>query len=195
MAGAAVHWVGEFLGLREPAIGAANLAEAVPDMAGMYFVPAMVGLGAPHWDPDARGLLCGLEQSHTAAHLAQAAVESIAYQVADVFFTMREISGVALPVLRADGGATRNGCLMQFQADLLGVPVLRSSNEDLSALGAAIMGGLALGWWGDLGVVAELPRSFDMFTPVWSETERRSRYKGWQEAVRRTRLAPLAEIA
>lgn len=188
MAGAGLQWVGEFLGLADPALSAANLAIRVDGAAGMYFVPAMVGLGAPYWDSHARGLVCGLERSHTAAHLARASIEAIAYQVADVFFSMREAIGSDLPILRADGGATRNDSLMQFQADVLGVPVVRSACEDLSALGAACLGGVTLGWWPGLQVAGDSVATHDTFVPRWTKPERVERYAGWKEAVRRARL-------
>ena len=137
MTGSAVQWVGEFLHLANPAGDAASFAATVPNADGVYFVPAMVGLGAPHWDADARGTIIGLGRSHTSAHLARAAMDAIAYQVADVFFAMEDAAGLTVHELQADGGATRNSTLMQFQADILGRPVLRSANEELSALGAA----------------------------------------------------------
>jgi glycerol kinase len=165
----------------------------VPDAAGIYFVPAMVGLGAPYWDADARGTIAGLGRSHTSAHLARAAVDAIAYQVADVFRAMEAAAGVAIKELHADGGATRNATLMQFQADMLGRPVLRSSNEDLSALGAAWLAGLALGWWNSLAQVEAMPRSADMFTPAIESAMRDSLLSGWRHAVRRARLVPEAE--
>jgi glycerol kinase len=153
----------------------------------------MVGLGAPHWDSEARGTIVGLNRSHTSAHLAHAAIDYIAYQVADVFFAMERAAGVPIRELHADGGATRNSVLMQFQADILGRPVLRSSNEDLSALGAAWLAGLALGWWGSLAEIEALPRSADVFVPAVDFTERNRLYLGWKNAVRRARLTPEAE--
>jgi glycerol kinase len=187
MTGAAVQWAGEFLGLAQPAVEAAALAETVADSDGVYLVPGMVGLGAPHWDAEVRGMLCGLGRGHTRAHLARAAVESIAFQVADVFFAMREATGVPLPALLADGGATRNGSLMQFQADLLGVPVLRAGHEELSALGAAYLGGVALGWWKDLAAVAEMQRVTERFEPAMAASERDRRLEGWRDALHRAR--------
>ena len=151
MTGSAVQWVGEFLRLPDPAREAAALAATVPDADGVYFVPAMVGLGAPYWDASVRGTITGLSRSHTSAHLARAAIEAIAYQVADVFYAMEEAAGRAIGELHADGGATRNP-LMQFQADILGRPVLRSGTEELSALGASLLAGLALGWWSLAGI-------------------------------------------
>ncbi len=187
MTGSAVQWVGEFLEATEPAQSAASLAASVPNAGGVYFVPAMVGLGAPHWDAAARGTITGLGRSHTSAHLAHAAVDAIAYQVADVFVAMEEASGLALRALLADGGATRNSALMQFQADILGRPVLRSTNEELSAIGAAWMAGIALGWWKGLAELSELPHNDDAFSPLMKRTDRDQLYSGWKRAVKHTR--------
>jgi glycerol kinase len=189
MSGAAVQWVGEFLGLKNPIEDAAALAATVPDAAGLVLVPAMVGLGAPHWDAKARGLACNLERSHTAAHLARAAVDAIAHQVADVLETMEDVAQVDLPVLLADGGATRNDTLMQMQSDMIGRPVHRSQQEDLSARGAALLGGLALGWWGGLDELAALNSRADVFKPRMGNADRKKRRETWKLAVRRARLA------
>ncbi len=193
MTGSSVQWVGEFLGLANPTADAVALAATVRDAGGVYFVPAMVGLGAPHWDSAARGSITCLGRSHTAAHLARAAMDSIAYQVADVFLAMEQVAGVPLPELHADGGATRNTELMQFQADLLGRSVHRSSNEELSALGAAWLGGLALGWWNSLADIEALPRNTESFEPKLAPADRDCLYRGWRHALRRTRLREEAE--
>ncbi len=188
MSGAAVQWVGEFLGLTHPVEDAAALAATVPDAAGLILVPAMVGLGAPYWDSAARGLMTNVERSHTAAHLARAAVDAIAFQVADVLEAMETAAQVTLPVLLADGGATRNDVLMQMQADVLGRPVHRSTQEDLSARGAALLGGLTLGWWRSLDELAALPKSVQFFEPKKSQTERERMRGAWRLAVDRARL-------
>jgi len=193
MSGSAVQWVGEFLHLADPAQEAVALAESVQDADGAYFVPAMVGLGAPHWDANARGMIAGLGRSHTAAHLARAAIEAVAYQVADVFFAMEKAGGIAFPGLHADGGATCNGSLMQFQADILGRPVLRSINEELSAIGTSWLAGFALGWWNDLAEIAALPCMTDEFIPAMKIIDRDRLYTGWKNAVRRARLRPEAD--
>lgn len=185
--GGAVDWLGRMLGLDDPAQAVADLAATVPDSGGVYVVPAFAGLGAPHWDADARGLVCGLTRGTTAAHMARATVESIAYQVRDVFDAMRAEAPVALPELLADGGATRNGALMQFQADILGCPVVRSRSTDLSACGAAWLAGLAAGVWRSLEALESLPRETDRFDPRMEEGERRSLHDGWRAAVGRTR--------
>jgi glycerol kinase len=194
MTGSAVQWVGEFLDLADPAQDAAALAGTVADSDGIYFVPAMVGLGAPHWDATARGAITGLGRSHTAAHLARAAIEAIAFQVADVFFAMEESSGIVLPALHADGGATRNRALMQFQADILGRPVLLPAHEELSALGASRLAGLALGWWNDLSDIAHLAGNVESFFPTMKAAERDRRYAGWKTAVKRARQNAEARV-
>ena len=188
MSGAAVQWVGEFLGLPRPIEEAAALANTVPDAAGLILVPAMVGLGAPHWDAAARGVACNMERSHTAAHLAHAAVDAIAFQVADVLEAMEDAAGVKLPVLLADGGAARNDALMQKQANILGRPVHRCTEGDLSARGAAMLGGLALGWWRSLEELAALPKSAQVFEPQMRAADRERLRDAWRLAVRRARL-------
>jgi len=185
MTGSAVQWVGEFLGLANPTEGSIALADTVSEARGVYLVPAMVGLGAPHWNAAARGTITGLERSHTAAHMARAAMDAIAYQVADVFFAMEKIGGISIPVLHADGGATRNDQLMQFQADILERPVLRSTTEDLSALGAAWLGGIALGWWSSIEELERIPKRTEVFEPRMSASCSGILYRGWQDAVSR----------
>jgi glycerol kinase len=192
MTGSGVQWVGEFLQLANAADETAQLAETVESAAGVYFVPAMVGLGAPYWDAQARGTITGLGRAHTSAHLARAAVDAIAYQVADVFFAMEHAMGSRLPNLYADGGATRNKTLMQFQADILGRTVLRSRNEELSAIGAARLAGLTLGWWSGLAEMESLSKCEDSFSPSMTDAEREALGRGWKDAVRRTRVAPEA---
>jgi glycerol kinase len=190
MTGSAVQWVGEFFRLSDPAREAAELAATVTHADGVYFVPAMVGLGAPHWDASARGTITGLGRSHTSAHLARAAVDAIAYQVADVFLAMEKASGLTFSALCADGGAARNHQLMQFQADILCKAVLRSSDLELSALGAAFLAGLALGWWNNLEEITALARPVDTFEAAMQSDERQRLYAGWKAAVARTRLKP-----
>lgn len=183
MAGAAVQWVGAFLGLGEPLRETLALAATVRDAGGVVFVPAMAGLAAPWWNTAVRGCVTGLQTGSTRAHLARAAVEAIAFEVRDVFCAMEGAGGVPLPALRADGGATRNDALMQFQADVLGRPVLRSACEDLSALGAAWLGGLTLGWWGDEAEFGGLGEAPARFIPEMQPEERRQRCAAWQAAV------------
>jgi glycerol kinase len=183
MTGSAVQWIGEFLNLSDPATGASTLAATVPDSAGVYFVPAMGGLCAPHWDAEARGSISGLARVHTAAHLARAAVDAIAYQIADVFFAMEKAASMKFTELCVDGGATRNEFLMQFQADILGCLVLRSKDEELSAVGAAWLAGLALGWWKSPVELSSASQPHEQFTPQISSVLRDSLYAGWNDAV------------
>jgi glycerol kinase len=180
--GSAVEWIGQIVG----ASSVADLAASVHDTGGVYFVPALAGLGAPHWDANARGLACGLTRGTTAAHLARASVESIAYQIRDVFDAMCEDAG-APSALLADGGASKNDQLMQFQADILCVPVIRSASADLSALGAAWLAGLAVGVWRDLDELSRLPRAISRFEPAMSNDRREELYAGWRDAVSRAR--------
>jgi glycerol kinase len=183
--GAAVDWLGEFLGLEARAEDVAKLAESVPDSAGVYLVPAFAGLGAPHWNDRARGVLTGLTRGATAAHAARAAIECIAYQVRDVFDAMERDAGAGLPQLLADGGATRNDLLMQFQADILGRPVAASAAAEVSALGAAWLAGLTAGVWKSLDELRALPRGERRFEPVMASARREELYAGWREAVTR----------
>lgn len=183
--GGTIQWLGELLSLSNPADGVASLAATVPDSAGVYIVPAFAGLGAPHWDPRARGLISGLTRGANTAHLSRAAIESIALQIADVFKAMCCDAGVMDPVLHADGGASRNDMLMQFQADILGCPVVRSSSVDLSARGAAWMAGLAVGFWNSLDELAALPAEVEYFTPSMPASRRQQLLDGWSEALYR----------
>jgi glycerol kinase len=185
--GAAVQWLGELLGFDDPSRGVAELATRVEDTGGVHLVPAFVGLGAPHWDDAARGLISGLTRGTTAAHLARATLASIAHQVRDVFDLMQAEAGVDLEVLLADGGATRNDQLMQLQADVLGRPVLRTTSAEVSALGAAHLAGLAVGFWSSEDELASLPRERDRFEPGMVEAERQALHDRWQEAVARAR--------
>jgi glycerol kinase len=183
--GSAVEWVSRIVGLGS-AGDAGELARSIDDTDGVYFVPALAGLGAPYWDANARGLMCGLSRGTTAAHIARASVESIAYQIRDVFEAMCEDAGTASALL-ADGGAAGNDALMQFQADVLGVPVIRSEAIDVSALGAAWLAGLAVGLWRDVGELSRLPRVSSRFEPLMRAERRERLYSGWREAVARTR--------
>ena len=183
--GSAVEWIGQVVG-SQSSRDAADLAASIDDSAGVYFVPALAGLGAPYWDANARGLICGLSRGATAAHLARASVESIAYQIRDVFDAMCEDAGVPSALL-ADGGASKNDVLMQFQADILGVPVIRSDSVDVSALGAAWLAGLAVGMWSDRSELSQLPRPVSRFEPAMSTDRRQQLYAGWLDAVSRAR--------
>lgn len=190
VSGAAVQWVGQLLNLADTGREIEDLAATVSDTGGVYFVPAFVGLGAPYWKESARGLISGLTQATTPAHLARATLNSIAYQVRAVFDVMQTESGAELKVLLADGGASRNNLLMQFQADIIGCPVLRSLSADVSALGAAYLAGLAVGFWQSEAEIAGLPRPHDRFEPQLAPAEREALYAGWQKAISRTILEP-----
>ena len=164
-----------------------ELASSVPDTAGVYFVPAFSGLGAPHWDQYARGTIGGLTRGANRAHIARAALEGIAFQIADIIDAMETDSGVPLKELRVDGGAARNNLLMQIQADLLGVPVTRPSNPETTVLGATYLAGLAVGFWPDRETIAKQWQVDRRFTPAIDETERRARHAGWSQALARAR--------
>ena len=185
MTGSAIQWVGEFLGLADPTAEVVALANSVDSSNGVFFVPAMVGLGAPYWDSSARGIITGLGRSSTQAHLAHAAIESVAFQIADVLHAMDKASGTNPSALYADGGATRNQALMQFQANLLQLPVHRSANEDLSALGAGWLGGLTLGWWKTLAEIEAFPHISETFLPGPANP---AKYAAWKLAVAQARL-------
>ncbi len=188
VSGAAVQWLGEFLGLEHAAEQVAELAGRVQSAEGLYLVPAFVGLGAPYWNDAARGLISGITRSTSAAHLARAALDAIAYQVRDVFEVMQAEVGTELNVLLADGGASRNTLLMQFQANILGRPVLQHVTVDASALGAAYLAGLATGHWQTLDEIMQLPRSQILFEPRMAAPDREALYQGWQAAVARALL-------
>jgi glycerol kinase len=183
--GAAVQWVGELLGLADPGPEVERLARSVADTAGVYFVPALTGLGAPHWAESARGLIAGLTRGAGAGHLARASLEAIAYQVRDVFDVMQAEAGAALTALLADGGASRSDLLMQFQADMLGCPVLRSASPDVSPLGAAFLAGLAAGVWVDEAEIARLIPPCDRFEPQMPPDRRDALHEGWRKTVAR----------
>jgi len=191
--GGAVQWLAEFLGLKGGAGAVAELAAGTADSGGAYLVPAFAGLGAPHWDAGARGVVCGLTRGTTAAQVARATLDSIAYQVADVFEALRQDASITVPALFADGGASRNDRLMQFQADVLGCPVLRSSSADLSATGAAWLAGLATGYWKSLEELERLPRETTRFDPAMSDARRSELLRGWRDALRRSRSAAADE--
>ncbi|MDF1513180.1 MAG: glycerol kinase GlpK [Anaerolineae bacterium] len=188
--GAAVQWIGDLLRLDPPGLAVEQLARQVSDNGGVYFVPAFVGLGAPHWDPDARGLMTGITRGTQAGHLARATLESIAYQVRDVFDVMAHETEAPFAVLLADGGASKNDLLMQFQADILGCPVVRSASSDVSALGAAYLAGITTGFWASQDEIRTLPRAEDRFEVRFTPTQRERLYADWQIAVSRAKLKP-----
>lgn len=183
--GAVVQWLRDGLGLIRKSEEVEALAKSVPDNGGVYFVPAFVGLGAPHWDSYARGSIFGLTRGTTAGHLARAAVESIAYQVADLLDAMRKDSGDPVRELRVDGGAAANDDLMQFQADILGVPVVRPAVTETTALGAAYLAGLGVGFWHS-GIDANAGKE-RRFEPKMPASQARSSRERWNEAVSRSK--------
>ena len=187
IAGAAVQWLRDEVGLIKDAGESEKMALAVPDTGGVYFVPAFVGLGAPHWDAYARGTIVGLTRGSNRNHLVRAALESMAYQTRAVVDCMAADSGIRPEALRVDGGAARNNFLCQFQADILGIAVERPATSESTALGAAYLGGLATGFWKD---EPELGRQFKIarrFEPSMSASRREELYAGWRRAVERAK--------
>jgi len=187
VAGAAVQWLRDGLGIISRAADVEALAREVDDTGGVYFVPAFVGLGAPYWDPYARGTIVGLTRGTDRRHLSRAALEAICYQSRDLLEAMTADSGIRLQALRADGGAAANDLLMQLQADLLGVPVERPAVTETTALGAAYLAGLAVGYWSSLDEIAAQWRREAGFVPVMSMERRDALYAAWQRAVERSR--------
>ncbi len=186
VAGAVVSWLRDGLGVIRTSAEVERLAGSVHDSGGVVFVPAFVGLGAPHWDPHARGTLFGITRSTTAAHIARAAVESMAFQTRDLVEAMQRDAGLALSDLRVDGGASVNNQLMQFQADLLGVHVRRPVVAETTALGAAYLAGLAVGFWTDAADVTKHWVLDHEFKPRIAADERERLCRRWTEAVRRS---------
>ncbi len=186
VAGAVVQWLRDGLRVIDTAADIEALAASVPDTAGVHFVPAFTGLGAPYWDPEARGAILGLTRGVTRAHLARAALEAIAFQSSDVLAAMALDAGRPLLELRVDGGASANDLLLQFQADLLGVPVVRPQVTETTALGAAYLAGLGSGFWQSEEEVAANWRVDRRFEPGQSRDWARQRLQGWAEAVART---------
>jgi len=186
IAGAAVQWLRDELKIVDSAAEIEPLAAGVPDNGGVYFVPAFVGLGAPNWNSDARGTICGLTRGTQRGHIARAALESIAYQTRDVLEAMQQDSGVALAALKVDGGASANDLLMQFQADLLGVPVRRPVVRETTALGAAYLAGLAVGFWQDQSDISRNWALDREFTTAAVRNEIELKYARWKTAVERS---------
>jgi glycerol kinase len=187
IAGAIVQWLRDGLGLIKKAAEIEALAAQVESSEGVYLVPALTGLGAPHWDAYARGTMVGLTRGTTKAHIARAALEGIAFQVADILQAMERDSGVKLKELRVDGGASNNGLLMQFQADVLGVPVLRPAITETTALGAAGLAGLAVGLWAGEKELNRVWQAEAKFVPKMREKVRERLMVGWRRAVERAK--------
>jgi len=184
--GAAVQWLRDGLGIIDDAAETDALAAGLPDNGGLYLVPAFTGLGAPHWDMYARGLLIGIERGTTRAHIARAALESIAYQSRDLVDAMRD-AGQPITVLRADGGGTANRFLMQFQADILGLPVEVAANAETTALGAAMLAGLGAGLWRSTGELRARRAVAARYEPAINDTTRAELHGDWLRAVERSR--------
>ena len=187
IAGAVVQWIRDEMGLIRKSDDIEKLAKKVPDNGGVYLVPAFVGLGAPHWDQYARGVITGLTRGANKYHIARAALESIAYQAKDVLEAMQQDSGIELKELRVDGGATVNDTLMQFQADILQIPVLRPTVSETTALGAAYLAGLGVGFWKDLDDLQDQWKLDRQFTPQMEEATLMELDKGWKKALQRAK--------
>jgi glycerol kinase len=183
IAGAAVQWLRDGLGLIETAAEVEGLARQVPDSGGVTFVPALVGLGAPHWRPEARGLICGLTRGTTAAHLARATLEGLALQIHDLTRAMLQDSGRPLAAFKVDGGATANDLLMQLQADILDQPLVRPVVTETTAVGSAFLAGLATGVWTTVDAISAAWRVDRTFEPAMDPQQRAAHLERWQRAV------------
>jgi len=185
--GAVVQWLRDGIHLIHNSSEVEALASSVADNGGVYMVPAFVGLGAPHWDQYARGSIFGITRATTSGHLARAALESIAFQVADVLDAMQRDAGTPLPELHVDGGAAANETLLRFQADILGIPVVRPAVMETTALGAAYMAGIATGFWRDAGEIASMPLEEKRYEPRMSRSESDALRERWKEALSRSK--------
>ena len=185
--GAVIQWLRDELGMVETAAETEEIAKSVPDTGGVYIVPAFVGLGAPHWDAKARGIVCGITRGTGRAHFVRAALESIAYQVVDVMHAMESDAGCDIAKLAVDGGACANDFLMQFQADVLGCEVERPAVTETTALGAAYLAGLTAGVWKDLGQIASSRKTDRVFRPEMSVKRRKELLLGWAQSIGRAR--------
>ena len=186
MAGATIQWLRDEVGLLKNAADSEAMALAETDTGGVYLVPAFTGLGAPYWKPDARGTIVGMTRGTNRNHIVRAALESMAYQISDLVKAMEADSGAPLAQLNVDGGASRNNFLMQFQADVLGCELHRPQNPETTALGAAYLAGLAVGYWKDTDALKALRSSDDVFAPKMSRVRAEELLSGWADAVRRT---------
>ena len=184
--GSVVQWLRDGLGVINSSSEVEVLASQVPDTNGVYFVPALTGLGAPWWDQYARGTIIGISRGTTTAHIARAALEGIAYQTMDITAAMSRDAGIPLKELKVDGGASRNNLLMQFQADILGTRVIRPQVVETTALGAAYLAGLAVGYWSSIDEIRKQWQIDRAFEPSWDEERIRTAKSGWEDAVKRT---------
>ncbi len=187
IAGAAVQWLRDGLGIIQSSSEVEALAASVPDSGGIFLVPAFAGLGAPHWDAYARGTILGITRGTTKAHIARAALEGIAFQVADVLDAMQSDSGIGISQLRVDGGASANDLLMQFQADILQAPVVRPRIIETTALGAAFLAGLAVGFWKDQSEIESIWQTDRIFEPSMKANEVIQRRQRWKRALERSK--------
>ncbi|MGD2278510.1 MAG: glycerol kinase GlpK [Candidatus Omnitrophota bacterium] len=186
IAGAAIQWLRDGLGILASAPRSENMAKTLKENAGVYFVPALVGLGAPYWDQNARGSIFGITRGTTRSHLVRAALEAMCYQTKDVLETMRKDAKLAIKDLKVDGGAVGNDFLCQFQSDILGVNVIRPTVIETTSLGAAYLAGLAVGYWKSSNEIRKCWKKDKVFKPKMSKKDANSLYKGWLEAVGRT---------
>ena len=184
IAGAVVQWLRDGVKIIRTSKEVEELSASVPDSEGVYFVPAFAGLGAPHWNQHARGSVFGLTRGSSAAHIARAALDSIAYQTYDVLKAMEADAGISITELRVDGGATVNDSLMQFQSDLLNCKVVRPTITETTALGAAYLAGLAVGYWKNLEEIQQQWLADKTFSPQMDSTKTDQLLKGWQRAVK-----------
>ena len=181
--GAVVQWLRDELRIISTSAESDICARSVPDTGGVYFVPAFVGIGAPHWDPDARGAIFGLTRGTRQEHIVRAGLESIAYQTRDLVDAMKKDAGRAIQSVRVDGGASVNAFLMQFQADILGMPLVRPRSPETTALGAAFAAGLAAGVWKGRTELSDIWQADTIFEPAMGETARGAIIEGWNAAV------------
>ena len=181
-----MQWLRDGLGIIKSSSEIEELAMTVPDNGGVYFVPALTGLGAPYWDQYARGTICGLSRGTTAAHIARAALEGIAFETMDIVNAMEKDSGIKLSELKVDGGASRNNLMMQFQADILGTKVIRPQITETTALGACYLAGLAVGYWDSLEDIKRQWVAESVFTPLAPAEKVVELKEGWADAIKRT---------
>jgi glycerol kinase len=186
IAGAAVQWLRDGLKLLSAASESEEMAKSVKDTSGVYFVPSFVGLGAPYWDPDARGGIFGITRGTTGSHIVRAALEAMCYQTRDVLEAMRKDSGLGIKTLKVDGGASANNFLCQFQSDILGINVIRPRAVESTSLGSAYLAGLAVGYWEDLNDIKNCWEKDKEFTPGLQKESAERLYRGWRNAVKRT---------
>ncbi|HJF17082.1 MAG TPA: glycerol kinase GlpK [Globicatella sulfidifaciens] len=188
VAGSAIQWLRDGLKMIESSPESERLAEKSTNNDEVYIVPAFTGLGAPYWNSDARGSVFGLTRGTTREDFVKATLQSIAYQVRDIIETMQSDSGIEIPVLKVDGGAAMNGFLLQFQADILGIEIARATNLETTALGAALLAGLAVGFWRDMDEIRSLNATSQLFKPEMNNARKEQLYRGWQKAVAATQL-------